>query len=1371
MSSESGKSTLLSEAADKGRRWGARPWRARAIRTLAFLLPILGSIVFVHLASRVFPAPAANFWLFVSWWIGISVAATLVLALIDRGTRRLLPLAALFQLSLVFPDQAPSRFRIALRAGTVDSLEREVERAKALGKNATPNQAAEQLLGLVAALDAHDSLTHGHSNRVRAYSQMIGKELRLSADDVDKLNWAALLHDVGKLEIPSDILLKQSKPTDEEFALLRKHPELGERLTAPLREWLGEWAGAISEHHERWDGKGYPRGLAGEDIGLSGRIVAVADVFDVITSSRAYKEAGNPEEGREEIARCAGTQFDPRIVRTFLSLSLGRMRLVMGPLSWLAQAPILARVPVTPALSTVASAAIAVGVSLGSGTVAITAPASQPAAGIAQSAPQNPPTAPARPTAPSPNETVLEDSTLRVRLDGITRETASRLKVTTPPGAGEATATGDFALLYRPPADFNGKTSIGYETCWKSGVCASGLVNITVTPVNDAPGAQDDIVTVRQGQTALIDVLANDTDRDDDDLEVAAVADTNTGTASIQGRRVSWTPPEDFTGSTSFGYSVSDGNGGDADARVLATVLPPNQAPTALSDTISTFEDTAVSIPVLANDRDPDGGALSLVSVARPTEGTATVDGDQVTYVPPPDFSGTASFIYSATDSGGTTVQGSAEVTVLAVNDPPAFVAGANVTVREDAAAQTVSDWVAAMDSGATDEAGQQVSFSTNVDEPTLFKTNGRPKVADDGTLSFTPADDANGKATVTVRAIDDGGTSNGGVARSAPQTLTITIQAVNDAPTFTAGADESVLEDAGAQAVSGWASAISAGPTNEDSQATSFTVTNDANSLFSVRPSVNAAGRLTYTPAADANGTATITVRALDDGGSSNGGISQSAPRTATITIGAVNDPPAFSAGADLSVAEDTGAQTVAGWVSAISPGPTDESGQTTSFSVTNNANALFSVQPSLSPAGTLTYTPAANANGTATITVRATDSGGTANGGQDASSTLTRTITLTPVNDGPAATADGFSPNEDQVAFTFNVLTNDTDPDGDTLSVSAFNAAGIANGTLTDNGGGSFSYTPDDDWNGVESFTYDVSDGNGGTDTATATLTVVAVPDAPEAADDAYTTNQNTPLPVAAPGVATNDGDGDGDPINVQTALVAGPSNGGVTLNADGSFTYTPNLGFSGSDSFTYRVDDGTGLTDDAVVDITVTAVPAGPLSLYMQPSGSSADDWSLATTPAPAAAPVPDHDSSGDPGLRIKESDGDESNSDPAEWQTWTYPFPATTVLNGPVTLQLWSTSSSFWPNSRGHPYLYLYECDGAGANCTKIAENDIHVHSWNGFVPNWVYRELTVGSVSRTITAGRTLQLRMLYKHDDLRVALTAAYPSALEITTE
>ena len=278
----------------------------------------------------------------------MSLSATAVVSLVYALSRRLLPLGALLDLSLVFPDESPSRFRLALRTGTVESLEERLHELRQANEAASAQEAAEILLQLAGALDVHDKITRGHSERVRAYSYSLGKQLSLAGEELDRLNWAALLHDVGKLDVSTEILNKPGKPTDEEWEQLRRHPLYGETLVEPLNEWLGTWTDAVGYHHEHWDGKGYPRGIAGEEIPLAGRIVAIADVYDVITSARSYKEPASPTEARAELARCAGTQFDPRLVRAFVNISLGKMRLVMGPLSWLSHAPLLARLPLTP---------------------------------------------------------------------------------------------------------------------------------------------------------------------------------------------------------------------------------------------------------------------------------------------------------------------------------------------------------------------------------------------------------------------------------------------------------------------------------------------------------------------------------------------------------------------------------------------------------------------------------------------------------------------------------------------------------------------------------------------------------------------------------------------------------------------------------------------------------------------------------------------------------------------------------------------------------------------------------------------------------------------------------------------------------------
>ena len=231
-----------------------------------------------------------------------------------------------------------------------------------------------------------------------------------------------------------------------------------------------------------------------------------------------------------------------------------------------------------------------------------------------------------------------------------------------------------------------------------------------------------------------------------------------------------------------------------------------------------------------------------------------------------------------------------------------------------------------------------------------------------------------------------------------------------NSAPSFTKGPDQSVNEDAGAQTVANWATGISAGPPNEAGQTLTFLITNNTNTgLFSVAPAVSSAGTLTFTPAANQSGSATISIVLKDDGGTANGGVDTSATQTFTISVGPVNDSPSFTRGADQVIYESAAAQTVPNWATAMSAGP-GEAAQSLNFIITGNTNAgLFSVAPAVSPGGTLTYTPAPGVTGNATITLSLHDDGGTNQGGSDTSIPQSFRITIDPnVPAGPVEIGD---------------------------------------------------------------------------------------------------------------------------------------------------------------------------------------------------------------------------------------------------------------------------------------------------------------------------------------------------------------------------
>ncbi len=233
----------------------------------------------------------------------------------------------------------------------------------------------------------------------------------------------------------------------------------------------------------------------------------------------------------------------------------------------------------------------------------------------------------------------------------------------------------------------------------------------------------------------------------------------------------------------------------------------------------------------------------------------------------------------------------------------------------------------------------------------------------------------------------------------------------------------------------------------------------------------------------------------------------------------------------------------------------------------------------------GTVTYTPDANFHGTDSFTYRAYD-------GADYSDPATVTITVDPVNDAPVAVNDAATTPQD-TPLIIQALTNDTDVDGDILAIDSFTQG--ANGTVSDNGDGTLTYTPSGVTTGDDSFTYTVSDGKGGTDTATVNVNVTRVNAAPVAVDDTYTTDEDTQLVGAVLG---NDTDGDDDPLTA--VLVDGPTNGTLSLDPDGSFTYDPDPNFNGSDSFTYKADDGLDLSNVASVNITIDPVNDVPVAV---------------------------------------------------------------------------------------------------------------------------------------------------------------------------
>ena len=472
--------------------------------------------------------------------------------------------------------------------------------------------------------------------------------------------------------------------------------------------------------------------------------------------------------------------------------------------------------------------------------------------------------------------------------------------------------------------------------------------------------------------------------------------------------------------------------------------------------------------------------------------------------------------------------------------------------------------------------------------------------------VTFATGDDpGNGDRTIAYVVTDADGNA------STPATRTVSVTPVNDAPEFAlpAAPDQTVPEDAGAQTVSGFATGITA---VELGQVLTFNVTTDNDALFDVLPAIDpTTGDLTYTLAADVFGSATVTVTLTDDGGTANGGADTSAPQTFDITVTGVNDPPTFAlpADPDQTVLEDAGSQTVGGFATGVNTG---EPGQSATFTVSTDNPGLFASGPAIGPDGTLTYTPAADAFGTATVTVVLTDDGGTPGDPSDdaASTAQTFTITVVPVNDAPtfalpspATTSVGETTPRSLPGFAAGISTGPGNEAGQSVGFTVTQTGGdlafavgptiAADGTLTFTPAGSGTATF------IATLTDDGGTANGGIDSfaRTFTITVTAAPVAPTAADDTFTTEFNKALTVPASGLLANDFDPDGPALTVTGVTAVSPAGAGtLSVNPDGSFTFTPTRGFVGPVTFTYRATDGGLTSGPATVTVTVAPKPPG-------------------------------------------------------------------------------------------------------------------------------------------------------------------------------
>ncbi len=781
-------------------------------------------------------------------------------------------------------------------------------------------------------------------------------------------------------------------------------------------------------------------------------------------------------------------------------------------------------------------------------------------------------------------------------------------------GSVSVAANGNFS--YTPGANYNGTDSFTVTVSDGQGGTATSTVTVTINAVNDAPtttnlgvsGNEDTLVT---GQVTASDV-------DGDPLSFSKASDPAHGSVTVNSDgSFSYTPTANYNGTDSFTVSVADGQGGTSTSTVNITITPVNDLPTTSDVNVSGNEDSAISGQVTGSD--VDGNPLSYTKASDPTHGSVSVAANgNFVYTPNANYNGTDSFTVTVSDGQGGTATATVNVTVAAVNDAPT-VDNPGVVGAEDT---TITGQV----TGA-DVDGDTLSY-TRTSNP----VHGSVIVNSDGSFSYTPAANFHGSDSFTVTVSD-------GQGGSVLSTVSITVTPVNDAPTSNnpsvSGAEDTVITGAitasdvegdtlsyqvSSDPAHGQVTVASDGsfsytPTANYNGTDSFTVLvsdgqggtttstvsvsitplNDAPATQNVTASgaedtaitgqvtasdvdgnplsytkgsdpthgsvtVQANGSFSYTPAANYNGTDSFTVTVTDGQGGS-------ATSTVSITVTAINDAP-VSSNVALSGAEDT---TLTGQITG-----SDVDGDTLNYAQGSNpAHGSVTVQTD----GRFSYTPAANFSGSDSFTVTVSD-------GQGGSTTSTVSITVTPVNDAPITYNIAASGAED-TAITGQVAGSDAD--GDALSYTK--GSDPTHGSVNVNSDGSFSYTPTANYSGSDSFTVTVSDGQGGTATSTITITVTPVNDAPVTSDVTASVVEDSSITGQVTG-----SDAEGDTLSY--AKGSDPTHGSVTVNTDGSFSYTPTANYSGTDSFTVTVSDGQGGTATATVTITVTALNDVPV-----------------------------------------------------------------------------------------------------------------------------------------------------------------------------
>jgi len=721
------------------------------------------------------------------------------------------------------------------------------------------------------------------------------------------------------------------------------------------------------------------------------------------------------------------------------------------------------------------------------------------------------------------------------------------------------TVTNDYAGLSGACPDI-GSVEVTFTA---TDACANAATRTATLAVVDtaAPNVVNDSAATDEDLAVLIDVLANDSDTCDPSPALASVGTPSVGTAGIVGGQVRYTPPPGYNGTTIFSYTIEDCSVNAASALVEVTVTPVNDPPVVNDQALTAQEDTPLPITVTATD--PDGDPLTYSILSGPSNGTISgfdpATGG-LTYTPEENYNGPDTFTFEACDPDGLCNTATVTITVEPVDDSP---------VADPQDLTTPEDTPLPITVTGSDVDGDPITYGI-VSGPSNGTINGFDPAT--GQLTYTPDENYHGPDSFVFEACDPD--PGHGCAQAA---VAITVTPVNDPPVAN---DQSRVtpEDT----ATGFFALSVSDPDNTLAEIVCDCLIPPAHGTVVRGPNHT----VNYTPNTDFAGIDTFTYEVCDSEGLCD-------TATVTITVSGANDNPVVSA-SDQTTPEDTPIT-----FAVDHSDPDDDSLSCTASDPAHGSilPAAGTVSPPYPATEMLTYTPDTGFSGVDQVVITCED-------GQGGSDSVTVEIIVIPVNDPPIANDESGTVQEDT---PLPITVTATDPDGDTLAYMILSEP--TNGTISgfDPDTGDLLYTPNANYHGPDSFTFEACDPSGACDTGVVTITVEPVDDLPVATPQDLTTPEDTPLAI---GLIGSDADV-GEPINF--GIVSGPTNGTIRgFDADtGELIYTPNENYHGSDSFTFEVCDPHTWHGCAQATVTITITPVNDPPVAQDQSRTTSED----------------------------------------------------------------------------------------------------------------------------------------------------------------